>query len=375
MYDVKSIVEKYKEKYYDIKLHIFKAENKIKIDLIVIPEYIRNEGIGTKIINDIIDYAKANGVTLELTPAIQKEDIKKWGIKKEKLLKFWKNMGFVENKGRNKDYEISASFYMKTKYIKEKKELFELLNETIDLRLIEDFSFESFYKQYKKENEINIEKYIAKKIIENKNEYNINELDETNIVERIGDFRTFKKVGSGSDRDVYDIGEGYVIKVAKNTRGITQNENESAIASDGFIEGLVPNIIEEGKDYIIVEKCIRYSDLNKEEKKRINKKLKELKKFSQKDWEEKAERLQNALREQELEDLMNYDLLWNDFTASRNWGIDKGNNIIMLDGGTIGDPDFINEKQNKINRQNTIFDKKKKNFIKKYNKKINFKNK
>lgn len=41
----------------------------------------------------------------------------------------------------------------------------------------------------------------------------------------------YKRIGSGSGRRVYDLENGYVIKVAKNRKGIAQNEVEFYIAS------------------------------------------------------------------------------------------------------------------------------------------------
>lgn len=40
----------------------------------------------------------------------------------------------------------------------------------------------------------------------------------------------YKRIGSGSGRRVYDLENGYVIKVAKNRKGIAQNEVEYQIA-------------------------------------------------------------------------------------------------------------------------------------------------
>jgi len=38
-------------------------------------------------------------------------------------------------------------------------------------------------------------------------------------------------IGSGSSRNVFDLGNGYVMKVAKNIAGIAQNKNEYIISS------------------------------------------------------------------------------------------------------------------------------------------------
>ena len=43
--------------------------------------------------------------------------------------------------------------------------------------------------------------------------------------------RVYRCIGSGSGRLVFDMGNEYVVKVAKNRRGIAQNEAEYRIAS------------------------------------------------------------------------------------------------------------------------------------------------
>ena len=37
-------------------------------------------------------------------------------------------------------------------------------------------------------------------------------------------------IGSGSSRNVFDLGNGYVMKVAKNIAGIAQNKSEYRIS-------------------------------------------------------------------------------------------------------------------------------------------------
>jgi len=47
------------------------------------------------------------------------------------------------------------------------------------------------------------------------------------------------KIGSGSGRIVYDFGEGMVLKLAKNTKGVAQNNIESDIGRYGDIQDIV----------------------------------------------------------------------------------------------------------------------------------------
>ena len=43
--------------------------------------------------------------------------------------------------------------------------------------------------------------------------------------------RTYKNIGSGSGRIVFDLKNGYVVKLAKNKKGFAQNETEFYISS------------------------------------------------------------------------------------------------------------------------------------------------
>jgi hypothetical protein len=58
----------------------------------------------------------------------------------------------------------------------------------------------------------------------------------------------------GSDRDVYDLGDGKVLKVAKNSRGLDQN----ASSVDYYAEdaGLIPTTYEQGSNYVVKAKVL-----------------------------------------------------------------------------------------------------------------------
>lgn len=61
------------------------------------------QGFGTKVMEDIKAFADAHNLTITLSP---QADVGK----KEKLRKFYKNMGFVPNKGRYADYRLGGAF-------------------------------------------------------------------------------------------------------------------------------------------------------------------------------------------------------------------------------------------------------------------------
>ncbi len=95
------------KKQYGIELGLkgSPSSNVLSLHKIVVPEAMRNQGNGTKAMQDIIRYADSQNKTIALTPSSD------FGGNKSRLTSFYKKLGFVENKGRNKDYEISESMY------------------------------------------------------------------------------------------------------------------------------------------------------------------------------------------------------------------------------------------------------------------------
>lgn len=87
------------------KWHVFEDEGQIRVSLVVVKPEHRGQGLGRQIFKALNDYADASGKTITLTPDSS------FGTSKGKLVKFYKSLGFVQNKGRNKDYEISDSMY------------------------------------------------------------------------------------------------------------------------------------------------------------------------------------------------------------------------------------------------------------------------
>lgn len=66
----------------------------------------------------------------------------------------------------------------------------------------------------------------------------------------------FDKIASGSSRDVYDAGK-YVVKVAKNAKGIDQNRKEYEVSSDGYYDDIIAKVIytAENLSFIIMERA------------------------------------------------------------------------------------------------------------------------
>ena len=90
-------------------LNLYESGGDLKLDTIIVPKEERKAGVGTAVMNKITDYADANGKRVTLSPAV-KDDFQ-GTTSRARLVKFYKRFGFVENKGRNKDFEISGAMY------------------------------------------------------------------------------------------------------------------------------------------------------------------------------------------------------------------------------------------------------------------------
>jgi len=101
------VVAGIESKYPDLKLDVGGSDNTISVSRIVLPQDQRGQGVGTEVMNELAAHADATGKTLTLSPS------KDFGGSVPRLKSFYKSLGFVENKGKNKDLAISDSMYRK----------------------------------------------------------------------------------------------------------------------------------------------------------------------------------------------------------------------------------------------------------------------
>ena len=94
-----------KAKYPDVNFWLSERGDKAVLDKVVIPEEMRNQGLGSKFMQDLTEMASKEGKTLALTPSAD------FGGNKKRLEEFYGRYGFKPNKGKNKDYEISEAMY------------------------------------------------------------------------------------------------------------------------------------------------------------------------------------------------------------------------------------------------------------------------
>jgi hypothetical protein len=128
----------------------------------------------------------------------------------------------------------------------------------------------------------------------------------------------YRYIGSGSSRDVFDLGNGYVIKAAKNKAGIAQNEAEYNISYNDN-SGLFAEVVDVSNNFklLIMEKADKIyniSDVCKYFNVRSKGELLKL------------EELRNISR--------NYNLILNDLKRKSSWGMINGRPIIIDYGFT-----------------------------------------
>lgn len=83
--------------------------NIITLQSIRVPGSMRDKGIGTEIMKALVDHADANGKIIALSPTSD------FGGNLGRLKKFYKGFGFVENKGRNKDFSTKETMIREPK--------------------------------------------------------------------------------------------------------------------------------------------------------------------------------------------------------------------------------------------------------------------
>ncbi len=400
--DAKSLSKNIEDK-YNVKLDLFETDKDISLSKIVVPKETRGKGIGTSAMEEIINYADINNKRILLTPSTDFG-----GTSVDRLKEFYKGFGFVENKGKNKDFTTKETMYRNPIQVEETPfAIEEVTSEEVN-------QMQDIVKDYINEGITSlpdIKKAIAKEL-----GYNTRKLRQTiddaynkytatkeaapaeitsGVIGRIGnalkkmfgkeaqkpfiakdskaleaklndiredvrfqieagfrgtndmpvayrydtdqvarerfDIPNLKQIGAGSDRVVFDLGDGKVLKVAKTPRGLEQNIYEG----DYYLSGsIIPEVFERGLNYVVVEKIEPPLKATKGSDK-LNDLLNRIQKFSQKDFDNHVPELQEVIEEYEMSDIFNYDLLWNDFKAKRNWGLKDGQPL-HLDGGSFG---------------------------------------
>ena len=151
--------------------------------------------------------------------------------------------------------------------------------------------------------------------------------DSDIAMKRYGNY-DLEKIGAGSDRRVYNVEDEYALKVAKNRRGLVQNEQEGM-----YYPEILPELEERGDDFVLVQKA----DIDTKKSREF---VKNFDKYGLDDYENKTSDFQRSLESVDAEydtDTMGClacDLAWGDFVRPSSWGWIE-DKPVLIDAGTL----------------------------------------
>ena len=95
------------EKYPDVEIDVYGSPDRgYELSKIEVPKNKQGSGLGTQVMNDLVAAADAEGARISLTP-----DTSFGGTSVSRLKDFYKRFGFVDNKGKNKDFSTRNTMY------------------------------------------------------------------------------------------------------------------------------------------------------------------------------------------------------------------------------------------------------------------------
>jgi hypothetical protein len=128
-------------------LDIYENKRSLRLTRIIIKDECKNQGIGTKIMDELINYADNNKQIITLTPSSD------FGGNKNRLIQFYKRFGFKSNKGIYKSFEFNDTMIRYPKLNENMKPIIKqllkerlLTKDDIDIREVADFV--NFTKKY-----------------------------------------------------------------------------------------------------------------------------------------------------------------------------------------------------------------------------------
>lgn len=107
------VISKLRVSYPGVEIYAYESKEKIELMRIRVPMGMRGGGVGTEIVKSLQGYASSVGKPIVISPEAERG-------RKGDLERFYKNLGFVHNKGRNVDFTLSSPT-SRTMYWKEKK--------------------------------------------------------------------------------------------------------------------------------------------------------------------------------------------------------------------------------------------------------------
>jgi len=197
----------------------FLVLNQIRIN----PDF-RGSGYAQETMEQIINYANERGKILALTPSSD------FGANKNKLINWYKSLGFIMNKGRNKDYET-----MELMFREPKKEIDENLDEIIRREIWtmnEDNLEEDYPVSFNMDEFKGLTSFAARK--------------------RYAD-EHLEKIASGSGRHVYAVDDKMALKLAANQKGLAQNAEETSVSTQGWNDDVITKVIDSHPNDLWIE--------------------------------------------------------------------------------------------------------------------------
>lgn len=115
------------QKYPDIRFELYPTEKVKRIYLtgFIVPYTMRGQGVGSAFMNDLTKIADDNGWKITLTPSDS------YGGNVNRLKKFYKEFGFVENKGQDRDFSHREDMYRDPKGVDPLNEEIERMKSTL----------------------------------------------------------------------------------------------------------------------------------------------------------------------------------------------------------------------------------------------------
>ena len=139
----------------------------------------------------------------------------------------------------------------------------------------------------------------------------------------------YRYIGAGSARKVYDLNNGFVLKIARNIMGIAQNEAEFLIFNESKLDLLARvYFVSDDYKYLIMKKA---------------KSIKNEKEFLNYFNIENKKDIKNKESIKEIHD--KYNLVWADLYKFTSWGI-VNNRYVLIDYG------YTKEIYNKYYKKN-----------------------
>lgn len=103
------IVDKWDSVIPGLYLYIYEDPSRVVLSNIIIPKPQRKQGLGGQIMQDLTNYADQVGKRIVLSPGVK--DDHHGTTSRGRLVRFYKRFGFLENRGRNKDYSMSETMF------------------------------------------------------------------------------------------------------------------------------------------------------------------------------------------------------------------------------------------------------------------------